>query len=1326
MDKRKAPWLLSVALGLMLTLTPVASYADEVNVDAAQTAETAVSEELASADEANGLTETEESVLPSHETEAEEKRPSAEGDIVDGDAAIELDLIVEPDAESTSASEQGARQDEPTGDATVNAQSESGTEETAAQPAKAETSPVAQKLSRVAASSKEMFLTRTDAKAKEGEKVQLSMTEERSYRVVVPFDDMTAEELEQLEIQWTIARTMDEVPNDPQLFPYQYLGGALEDWKTVHTKDRWLGEDYPSIPLFKDIQTTVQIVEGKPCLVLTFANEKLLGFDGIDVRDRANVRAAMMDYVGTYHFSLIVGGTAVAQTDIDFRPYDAYRSQAEVDAEIPVAVQEAKDNGIYAESVEIGKSAQNRPIQAVFVAESKQDLEDYQKLRERMMNDPEAVLAELRAGTLRYKVPVMYSNVHADEIVGTDAVMEFLRSLTRNEVFTYRQLTGLTEEGKKELALEMALDGSVWSELIKDKVQGIGYIRGNGGFSNGSNYDGGFDASSDLTEEEIEKYYTWEIRTFDPREILSKVFFILVPSENVDAREVNSRTNGNGFDLNRDNTYQTQPETQAMAALISQWNPISFHEFHGYYQYYQVEPCSPTHDPNNEYDLFIDMAMAQGEAFAGASVANNETMNSAKIPMRDYLLEQEDGTRFWKYPFDDMSTSYTPQYAMMHGTNAFTVESAYANADAVVALQYGSIGNADFVAQNRDKLFENQLLRYVRGIHNIDAETIRQWYVDQYDNPGANAQNFRPNDNENHNFFPEYYVIPMDPAHQQDRKAAQETIELLLRNDVKVSRLEQDVTLGQTTYKAGTIVINMHQAKRNMANAVLYPNLVISDWTQGSLYSEPLTNFSALRGFDMDTIRTLGVFDGMLEAMTEAPAIQSVIVGQGPISIIANHSLEAIRAVNDILKNGGRVGLITEGAQRGHFVTLSSTLQSVSNRYVLDVTKVQDAPKTSLIQNAIRLFVPKADADDAVLDHDGNPVGMLGYDNRLNTNGNWDFFALAQQMGFELAETLDGATIVAGSQYPINAEEVAEMIAHGMPYIGYTSDALQFVKDSGLAEIEFNLDSNWSGFDALSVVVYPNADLSTAPYENENDDIMYGYGGDYFLAFPEGAKVLIQTAADQPLIEGFMTEEYMKGYKGSVQAILLEQDGKTLRLFANTLTNKAHQQDDYRYLANAIYAESLTGEGFVIEIEAPTTDVIKDHEGLTLSEIGQNGGAIIVNGQRISGHFVWATPTLSPSLGKGVYRALFIPDDGSDPFEVSVEVTVQKNEQTQQGEVTVQAQMTPVASVTPLSSWTPVSSVAPATSDIRLDVPVAIALLAGALFLLTTKKREQQ
>ena len=929
-------------------------------------------------------------------------------------------------------------------------------------------------------------------------------------------------------------------------------------------------------------------VDGTPSVVASFKNRELYeGIDGIDVRSREFVRSSLYDYVGTYSLACDVDGTKVASTKVDLRPYDAFATQEDIDAQLPELARQAKANGLYAEVRTFGTSAQGRPMRALFVAKQKSDLDDYQALKKRMEKDPASVQADLAAGKLKYKVPVVYSNVHADESVASDAVMEFARDLAANKPIEYRRATGLTGEGKAELKTEMDHDRTVWSDLVKDDVTGIGYVRGDGGKGHGTNYDGADtdNASSDLSEEEFEKYYDSETQTFDPSKSLDDVFYILVPSENVDARAVNVRTNGTGFDLNRDNTYQTQPETQAMSGLITQWDPISLHEVHGYYQQYQVEPCSPTHDPNNEYDLFIDTALAQGEAFMGASIANNPTINSVQMPMRDYLKLQDDGTRFWEAPFDDMSTSYTPQYAMMHGTNAYTVEAPYGTADAVDALRYGFIGNADFVVQNKDRMFNNQLERFRRGVQNIDADNIRPYYVSQKDEKGAEADTFRPRDSKdvngktNGNFFPEYYVIPMDADQQNNRPAAAKTVDFLIHNGVEVKETTKGVKVGDKTYPTGTMVVDMHQAKRNMANCALYPNLVIDDWTQYSLYSEPVTNFSEFRGFAMDTVRTAGAFEAdALKDVRKAPAQKSDVEGKGEYAVIDNNGLDAVRAVNDLLEDGKSVGLVSGGKDEGDYVVAAKDLDDAAEDYVLDVTKVKSAPKAKRISGTIKAYVPKA-YEKFQKDAAGNKVGMADYENRANTNGNWDDFALAKQMGFELTDDLDEATIIVGSQYPVNAKAVAAKVKSGTPYVAYTADAMQFVKDYKLAgNISFTpSDGDWLGYDALGTVEFPKDDIITATYKNEGDYLMYGYGGGYITKAPKGSKVLIKTT-DEPLVEGFMPSDYIKEYQGKIQAVDYQRDGRNVALFANTLTNKAHQQDDYRYLTAAVYSKQLDGD----------------------------------------------------------------------------------------------------------------------------------------------------
>ena len=51
----------------------------------------------------------------------------------------------------------------------------------------------------------------------------------------------------------------------------------------------------------------------------------------------------------------------------------------------------------------------------------------------------------------------------------------------------------------------------------------------------------------------------------------------------------------------------------------------------------------------------------------------------------------------------------------------------------------GFIGNAAFVAENKDRMFTNQLEFYRRGMENIDSDAIRPWYVSQSDEIGAEA-----------------------------------------------------------------------------------------------------------------------------------------------------------------------------------------------------------------------------------------------------------------------------------------------------------------------------------------------------------------------------------------------------------------------------------------------------------------------------------------------------------------------------------------------------------------------------------------------------------
>ena len=391
-----------------------------------------------------------------------------------------------------------------------------------------------------------------------------------------------------------------------------------------------------------------------------------------------------------------------------------------------------------------------------------------------------------------------------------------------NSSVPYETLTGLTEEGAAKIASEREEKNIHTSTLIEDWVTYLGAIT---------------DQNRNSGVVDLEKYYNVEEKTLDVEEILNEVFFIIVPEENVDGRTHNTRTAGGGVDLNRDNLFQTQKETQNMTAMIAEWNPVAFMEFHGFVSGFQVEPCSPPHEPNVEYDLFAKMALMGGEAFGAAAVANNQYVQQ----LRYATSRLSDRGRRWKrilgFPWDDMSTNYTPQYSMLHGTIAYTVEVPGANEDGTKALEYGMMGHTQFMADNKDECMNNLLEVFRRGIENEDADAVRDWYVDAYDNVGAEADVYRPRSEENNNFFPEYYVIPVDVENQRNLAAAYEMEEFLIHNDVTLSRLTEDVTVNDVTYKKGSFVIDMHQAKRNVANATLYDGVLITGWPD--LYSEP-------------------------------------------------------------------------------------------------------------------------------------------------------------------------------------------------------------------------------------------------------------------------------------------------------------------------------------------------------------------------------------------------------------------------------------------------------------------------------------------------------
>ncbi len=226
-------------------------------------------------------------------------------------------------------------------------------------------------------------------------------------------------------------------------------------------------------------------------------------------------------------------------------------------------------------------------------------------------------------------------------------------------------------------------------------------------------------------------------------EVLDNIIFLMNLTENPDGRYYNTRANANGFDVNRDNGYQTQVESRIVVRQIAKWNPISFLDLHGFVSAFLIEPCTPPHDPNYEYDLLMKGMIDEAHAMGKAGIANTK-YNGYIIPMFDY-----------PGGWDDATPAYTATYAMHHGAMGHTIEIPELNQDSHDALVYAILGATKFVLDGKDELFLNQLEYYRRGVEGIDDRSVDTWLVN------AKGESVGRNRGNNENYFPDYYVLPV-------------------------------------------------------------------------------------------------------------------------------------------------------------------------------------------------------------------------------------------------------------------------------------------------------------------------------------------------------------------------------------------------------------------------------------------------------------------------------------------------------------------------------------------------------------------------------------
>lgn len=1007
-----------------------------------------------------------------------------------------------------------------------------------------------------------------------------SSKEGLDFSVFVPVEGMTAAELTAAIADGKLTVSLDRDAERPYvneiIYPNQSMGGELEGWL-----------DQAGNSMFTELALAEAELEGAVGVQVSFhAGNYFFSRSWYNPSAAPNADysaphangGAYLDVCGYFNLNVNLDDAPIGNAPVKVTPYITFHTMWEMYKDIEKIAAEGKKNGLYVELLSVGNSTSGRNIPYLIVADEKSSVDNWLSFAELAETKPAEALEKLEKGELDdIRVPVLFSNVHANEVAAADGVMRFASMLVSEKTVPYKTLAGFTEEGKAELATEMGEKGAAGSlavpDLIADKASYLGFIT-----AENEGQSGALD---------LEKYYEIEDKEIKISDLLKDVFFILVPEENVDGRTFITRTASNGYDLNRDNSFQTTPETIGMQKLIGSFNPVSFTEFHGRVEAFQCEPCDPPHEPNFEYDLLAEHLIPGGEALGITAVANNDGYNSYVIPQRDYLVYTGEGENtFWADPWDDMSTSYTPQFAMLHGTVAYTVELPAYNDHTTQAVQYGILGQAVYVASEKLSYVKNQTTAYLRGVENFNSdayELVGQWFCDQNDVEGAEMELFRPEfkgENENGNFYPECYIIPLNAELQSNLQAASDMLVWLTRNDVKVNLTKSAFTYEGVEYPAGTMIVSMYQAKRSVANGALYDGTLIQSWTV--LYSEGITSFNETRGFDMITVTEPAEYTEIIKACGEtldyeaALAFAETFTGsfsgiENMDVIIANSSEASTAAVNALLKAGCKVGMVTEGKYKGDFICSYEDYLNVSD-FIITATGVEaSCIKASLITCAPTVFVTGASAEST--------AGFLYSSQASNAGWNYDMAAL-RMMGFNVTEDVAKADALIGCSAVKG--DALDAVKAGLPAIVYSRNGVNSLGIEGLTYTALS-----GAMDCLAYVTYPTETLVNASYIAEGDDVLYGYGLGYFSAVPEGADVLVAIDGSKTPTEGFIptnTEELKANFEvylnGSAQGISYAENGMNVVCFANTLTNKLHQRDEYAYISNFIFS-SLLGDDYV-------------------------------------------------------------------------------------------------------------------------------------------------
>jgi len=398
----------------------------------------------------------------------------------------------------------------------------------------------------------------------------------------------------------------------------------------------------------------------------------------------------------------------------------------------------------------------------------------------------------------------------------------------------------------------------------------------------------------------------------DPQvtQLLKRSRIHLIISANPDGRHDNTRRNHAGFDLNRDFVTATQPETVAIRDALIHTQPLLMLDLHGYVNGTLVEPTTPPHGENYEYDLFIKHAYPNGlgmeEAINGLGYGEEDGVDPVQVPLRD-----------WDEGWDDWPPIFTPQYAALHGAVAHTIEIPLRVNNAsydlpAQELRRRSAINTDiahaaitatleYAAEHRAELLADHIEIFRRGEAGEPQTPVEEGLFDGVIGP----------EDVYTTSYPRAYVIPVGDG-QRSGPAAARLVDFLVANDVEVTRLDRERLIAGRSYPAGSYVVDLQQAKRGMANTILGRGTDISNRVD-AMYDISGWSHALLWGADVDTVPDgdpLRIDGDLIESADPTGALADSTTGW----LLPMEDPADVQAASLFLEQGVPVELLADGS----------------------------------------------------------------------------------------------------------------------------------------------------------------------------------------------------------------------------------------------------------------------------------------------------------------------------------------------------------------------------------------------------------------------------